>query len=176
MNDGVCVWLTGLSGAGKSTIAEALVARLRADGERVSLLDGDALRASISRDLGFSKADRETHVLRVAAIARERVDRDGYVVCALISPYRSMRTRAREMIAPYRFVEVFVDTPLEVCERRDPKGLYARARRGEIGQMTGVSDPYEPPMAPHLILETVANDVEANVERLLTLLGARTRV
>lgn len=175
MDDGLCFWLTGLSGAGKSTIARALVARLRAAGRQGSLLDGDELRASISRDLGFSKADRDTHVMRVAALAQRLVDSGHVVVCALISPYRRSREQAREMIGGHRFIEVFVDTPLSVCESRDSKGLYARSRRGEISRMTGVDDPYERPITPDLTLAAVAGDVEAHVARLLQVLHERPR-
>jgi len=167
--------LTGLSGAGKSTIARALVDRLRVRGEDASLLDGDELRASISRDLGFSKAHRDMHVMRVAALTQQMVSRGEIVVCALISPYRDARARARDHIGSDRFIEVFVDTPLDVCERRDPKGLYARARSGQLAGMTGLTDPYEPPIAPNLILTTVNRNVDANVARLLAQLSERRR-
>jgi adenylyl-sulfate kinase len=168
---GLCVWLTGLSAAGKSTIARALLARLHRAGAEAHLLDGDELRASLSSDLGFSKVDRDVHVMRVAMRARAIVDHGHMAVCALISAYRDARARARGLVGPRRFVEVFVDTPLEVCEERDPKGLYAAARRGEIAHMTGVSDPYEPPLNPDLTL--TFDTVASNVERVLAVIAAR---
>lgn len=168
---GMCVWLTGLSGAGKSTIAKSLVKRLSLVGVGARLLDGDELRSSLSRDLGFSKGDRDIHVMRVAALARTCVDQGNVAVCALISPYRDARAQARGLVGNDRFIEVFVDTPLDVCEQRDDKHLYSRARRGEITQMTGISDPYEPPLAPDLVLTPDA--VESNVERILRLLADR---
>jgi sulfate adenylyltransferase len=167
----MCVWLTGLSGAGKSTIGRSLVERLSLAGVGARLLDGDELRSSLSRDLGFSKTDRDIHVMRVAALARTCIDHGDIAVCALISPYRDARAQARGLVGSDRFIEVFVDTPLDVCEQRDHKQLYSRARRGEVTQMTGVSDPYESPIAPDLVLTPDA--VESNVERVLRLLADR---
>jgi sulfate adenylyltransferase len=168
---GICIWLTGLSGAGKSTIARVLVERLRRTGVEALLLDGDELRTSLWRDLGFSKPERDLHVMRVAALAREAADRGTVAVCALISPYRDARAQVRGELGRDRFIEVFVDTPLDVCEQRDRKCLYARARRGEITHMTGVNDPYEPPLTPDLTLSV--DTVEANVERVLAVLADR---
>jgi len=166
---GVCLWLTGLSGAGKSTTAEALMLRLADDGRTVGLLDGDAVRRQLSSDLTFSRADRETNVLRVARLARTIVDSGGIAVCALVSPYRDVRRRARQIVGEDRFIEIFVDTPLSVCEARDTKGLYARARRGLAKGLTGVDDPYEPPLRPELAISTDVA-VALNVERIVTFL------
>lgn len=149
---GVTVWLTGLSGSGKSTIAVELERRLVAGGRPAYLLDGDNLRHGLNGDLGFSAADRDENVRRVGHVARLFCDAGLVAIVPLISPYRAAREAARALheAADLPFVEVFVDTPLEVCERRDPKGLYARARAGEITGMTGIDDPYEPPSSPEL--------------------------
>lgn len=151
---GVCVWLTGLSGAGKSTTALALYNRLTAAGYVATLVDGDSLRETSPRPLGFSRADRDANVLHAAAIAKRIVDSGAVAVCALISPYRAARTAARQVVGLDRFVEVFVDTPLHVCQARDPKGLYCRYRCGEVRHLTGVDDPYEAPLTPDLRLLT----------------------
>jgi adenylyl-sulfate kinase len=153
--EGCCVWFTGLSGAGKSTIAEILVDDLRARGRRVELLDGDEVREHLSKGLGFSKADRDTNILRIGFVA-SLLARNGVVaVTAAISPYRAVRAEVRGWID--HFVEVHVATPLEECEARDVKGLYAKARAGEIPEFTGVSDPYEPPESPELRIETAGH-------------------
>lgn len=145
------VWFTGLSGAGKSTIARQLCRVLAERGVRVEYLDGDELRA-LSPELGFSRAERDAHVTRAGALA-SRLERDGaVVVCALVSPYADARAQVRSLCR--RFVEVHVATPLSECERRDPKGLYAKVRRGELKQFTGVDDPYEPPDAPEVTIDT----------------------
>ena len=149
-----CVWLTGLSGSGKTTIAEKLVRLIEGDGRAVTLLDGDVVRKTLGEGLGFSMSHRRMNVRRVSFVAREIVKHGGIVVCALISPYRSMRAEVRAELRN-RFVEVFVDTPLEVCEKRDVKGLYKKARAGEIPLFTGISDPYEPPPVPEIHLTTV---------------------
>ena len=128
---GVCVWLTGLSGSGKTTTASALAALLRERGREVAVLDGDALRAQRPEGLGYSREDRDANVWRMGLAAAGIVERGGVAVCAAISPYRAVRGAVRAMVGAGRFIEVFVDTPLEVCEARDPKGLYARARAGE---------------------------------------------
>ncbi len=170
----VCVWLTGLSGAGKSTIAASLTERIGAHRGYVTLLDGDAVRAHLSKGLGFSKADRDTNVRRIAFVAGEIVRHGGVVVCATISPYDETREQARAMVGPESFVLVHVATPLTVCERRDAKGLYARARRGDLAQFTGVDDPYEPPAAPDLVLDTTdrsVDDCAAAIERILVARG-----
>jgi sulfate adenylyltransferase len=172
-NTRTCVWLTGLSGSGKSTTATALAQRLDALGYRVRVLDGDAVRATRSPQLGFSRHDREANVLSVAHLAREAMDNDEVVICALISPYRDMRERARAIIGPAAFIEVFVDTPLEVCEARDVKGLYRRARNGTITGVTGIDDPYEPPVSPDVRLTTAGTTPEHNVDALLRFLEQR---
>jgi adenylyl-sulfate kinase len=151
----VVVWLTGLPAAGKTTIATALAAELAGRGLPVELLDGDVVRRHLSRGLGYSKTDRETNVLRIAWVAARLARVGAAVVVAAISPYADARARARALVEEHaRFVEVFVDTPLDECVRRDPKGLYDRARRGEIADFTGVSAPYEAPARPDVRVET----------------------
>jgi sulfate adenylyltransferase len=149
---GFCIWLTGLSGAGKSTIAEILTVVLLERGRQVTILDGDVVRTHLSKGLGFSKEDRNTNILRIAFVASEIVRHNGAVICAAVSPYRAMRNQARTMIGEDRFILVHVNTPLEVCEQRDVKGLYAGARRGEITGVTGIDDPYEVPVSPEIVL------------------------
>ncbi len=170
---GFCVWLTGLSGAGKSATADVLTALLLEHGRRVTLLDGDVIRTNLSKGLGFSREDRDAHILRVGFVAAEIVRHGGAVVCAAISPYRATRSRCRDLVGADHFFEVFVDTPLEVCESRDTKGLYAKARQGEIKGFTGIDDPYEAPVTPELVLETVRTSAEANARRILGELQAR---
>lgn len=164
---GVVLWLTGLSGAGKTTLATGVAAALERRGQRVEVLDGDVVRTHLSRGLGFSREDRETHGLRLAFVA-QLLSRHGVaVVVAAISPYRQTRARAREMIGA-TFFEVHVSTPLAVCMKRDSKGLYKRAIAGEIPAFTGVSDPYEAPEAPELTIDTSGLNIEESVERVLT--------
>lgn len=167
---GVCVWFTGLSGAGKSTTAEILTVLLLENGRRVTLLDGDVVRTQLSDGLGFSKADRDRNVRRIGFVASEVVRHGGVAVCALVSPYRAARNEVRNLFPPGAFVEVFVDTPLAVCEERDPKGIYARARRGEITQVTGIDDPYEEPPGPELTIDGNSGEIEDNARRVLHLL------
>ncbi|HKA94295.1 MAG TPA: adenylyl-sulfate kinase [Acidimicrobiia bacterium] len=156
-NTGFCLWFTGLSGSGKSTIAADVAGELRRRGHRVELLDGDEVRENLSAGLGFSKADRDTNIRRIGWVAA-LLARNGVVaVTAAISPYRAVRDEVRAKIA--RFVEVYVDTPIEVCEERDVKGLYAKARAGEIPEFTGVSDPYEAPVSPEVHVATHDRDV-----------------
>ena len=162
-----CLWMTGLSGSGKSTLSALLLSRLRAQGAQAYGLDGDALRLGLNRDLGFSDADRSENIRRTAEVARLMVDAGLVAVVSLISPFRSDRQFARSRFAPDRFCEIFVDAPLAVCERRDPKGLYAKARRGELARMTGIDSPYEPPERPDLHVHTDTDNVEACVERIL---------
>ncbi|CAN5636653.1 hypothetical protein BH23CHL7_BH23CHL7_00410 [soil metagenome] len=139
----------------------------------VTLLDGDVVRTHLSRDLGFSREDRDENVRRVAFVAAEIARHGGIAVCALVSPYRDARGQARAMVGDRQFVEVFVDTPLEVCAERDVKGLYAGAQRGEVEALTGVADPYEPPESPELRLETVGVEVAANAAQVLAFLEDR---
>jgi adenylyl-sulfate kinase len=155
---GATVWLTGLSGSGKSTLADAVAQRLLDDGRPSYVLDGDNLRHGLNADLGFTAADRAENVRRVGEVARLMADAGLVVLAPVISPYRADRDRVRAAheSAGLRFVEVFVDTPLELCEQRDPKGLYAKARAGELTGMTGIDDPYEPPLAPDLRVEPAA--------------------
>ena len=145
---GVCIWFTGLSGSGKSTTAEVLTSLLLEHGRQVTLLDGDVVRTHLSKGLGFSPEDRDTNILRIGFVAGEIARHGGTVICAAISPYRATRNEARKMVGDEHFIEIFVDTPIEVCEQRDVKGLYARARRGQITGFTGVDDPYEAPVNP----------------------------
>ncbi|MBN2452580.1 MAG: sulfate adenylyltransferase subunit CysN [Lentisphaeria bacterium] len=163
---GGTVWLTGLSGSGKSTVARELERCLMEAGHACFILDGDNIRHGLNRDLGFSPADRTENIRRIAEVARLFNDAGLIVITAFISPYREDRAAAREIVGPERFYEIFVDTPLEVCERRDPKGLYAKARAGEIRDFTGVSAPYEPPESPALILDTTALGAGACAERV----------
>lgn len=167
---GVCIWFTGLSGSGKSTTAEILSVLLLAKGRRVTVLDADVVRTHLSKGLGFSKEDRDTNILRIGFVASEIVRHGGVVIIAAISPYRAVREAVRQMVGDEQFIEVFVDTPLEVCESRDVKGFYAKARRGEITGFTGVDDPYEPPANPQLRLDTVENSAEMNAQSILAYL------
>lgn len=164
---GACVWFTGLSGAGKSTTAEVLITLLLEHGRQVTLLDGDVVRTHLSKGLGFSKEDRDTNIRRIGFVAGEIVRHGGIAVCAAISPYRSTRNEVRQMVDPDRFVEVFVDTPIDECERRDAKGMYAKARRGEISGWTGIDDPYEAPAHPEIVLDTLRCSAEDNALRIV---------
>ena len=167
---GGVVWLTGLSGAGKTTIANALEVVLHAQGRRTFLLDGDHVRQGLNRDLGFSEADRNENIRRVAEVARLFVDAGIIVITAFIAPLRAQRDAARALFAPADFLEVFVDVPLAVAEERDPKGLYRKARSGMLPQFTGIDVPYEPPLAPELVLPTHEWPLDQCVARLLILL------
>ncbi len=171
--DGFCVWFTGLSCAGKSTIAEILAVILRGRGRQVTVLDGDVVRTHLSKELGFSKEDRDTNILRIGFVASEIVRHGGAVICAAVSPYEVTRNRVRSMIGENRFSLVFVDTPLEVCEQRDSKGFYAKARRGEIKNFTGVDDPYEVPAAPEITVGTTECLPEQNACTIIGCLANR---
>jgi sulfate adenylyltransferase len=170
---GFCVWLTGLPAAGKSCTAEAVQALLRERGRPVTLLDGDVVRTHLSRGLGFSRDDRDANVRRIGFVAAEVVRHGGAVLCAAVSPYRAARDECRSSVGGDRFLEVFVDTPLGVCEARDPKGLYARARGGQVQGVTGIDDPYEAPLEPELVLGTVDVSPLDNARRVIALLHAR---
>jgi sulfate adenylyltransferase len=170
---GVCLWFTGLSGAGKSTTAEILTNLLMENGRRVTVLDGDVVRTHLSKGLGFSKADRDTNILRIGFVASEIVRHGGIAICAAVSPYRSTRGEVRNLVGSENFVEIFVDTPLEECEKRDTKGMYAKARRGEIKDFTGIDDVYETPETPEIILNTVNYTVEENARLIVNLLAEK---
>src|SRR5207237_2053541 len=163
---GLCVWLTGLSGAGKSTTADVLTMLLLERGRQVTVLDGDVVRTHLSKGLGFGREDRDTNIRRIGFVAAEIVRHGGLCVCAAISPYHATRNEVRQMGGGDRFVEVFVDTPLEECERRDAKGMYAKARRGEIPGWTGIDDPYEAPAHAEIVLDTVSHTAEENRRRI----------
>lgn len=174
-SQGATVWFTGLSGSGKSSVAVAVENALLAAGRPTYLLDGDNLRHGLNGDLGFSAEDRHENVRRVGEVARLFADAGVMALVPLISPYVEDRDRARaaHALADLPFIEVFVDTPLEVCEQRDPKGLYAKARAGEIKGFTGIDDPYEAPPQPDLILRPEDGDPAAQAQQLLDLLTAR---
>ncbi|HEY8429121.1 MAG TPA: adenylyl-sulfate kinase [Sandaracinaceae bacterium] len=168
-----CVWLTGLSGSGKSTLARRIERRLVERGVLAYVLDGDNVRHGLNADLGFGPEDRAENIRRIAEVARLFVDAGAVVLTAFISPYREDRARARALLPEGRFVEVYVATPLEVCEARDPKGLYRRARAGEIRDFTGLDAPYEAPDAPELVVDTGAADVDACAGRVIAYLESR---
>lgn len=170
---GFCVWFTGLSGAGKSTIAEILAIMLLEHGRQVTLLDGDVVRTHLSKGLGFSKEDRDTNIRRIGFVASEIVRHNGVAICAAVSPYRATRNEVRSMVGQDRFIEVFVDTPLAVCEQRDLKGMYAKARRGEIKGFTGIDDPYEEPLKPEIRLTTTDCSAEENAREIVGYLMKR---
>lgn len=164
---GFCLWFTGLSGAGKSTTADVLTSMLLERGRQVTVLDGDVVRTHLSKGLGFSREDRDTNILRIGFVAGEIVRHHGVAICAAVSPYRAARNAVRKMFGVGQFIMVFVDTPIEICERRDTKGMYARARRGEIKGFTGIDDPYEPPVNPEITLQTTVSDPQTNARMLL---------
>ncbi len=172
--EGFTLWMTGLPGAGKSTLAGVLKKKFENDYCRfVEVLDGDEVRKGLSRDLGLSKEDREEHARRVSYLAKV-LSRNGVIaIVALISPYRSSRESAREVIGGDRFVEVYVRASLATCEKRDPKGLYAKARAGQINNMTGIQDPYEEPLSPDLVINTEDGTPEQSADRLIQQLANR---
>jgi adenylyl-sulfate kinase len=167
---GATIWLTGLPCSGKSSIARLAAAELQRRGRRVEILDGDAVREQLSRGLGFSREDRDTNVQRIAFVAQLLTRHGVIVLVAAISPYAQARSEARARIGD--FIEVRVDCPLAECERRDVKGLYAKARAGTIAAFTGVSDPYEAPTAPELVLQTLEHSPEQSARQLLGYLEA----
>ena len=164
------LWLTGLPGAGKSTIADLVEQRLHALGRRTYVLDGDNVRHGLNRDLGFADWDRAENVRRIAEVARLMADAGLIVVVSSISPFRSERSMARGLMEEDEFFEVFVDTPLDVCEARDSKGLYAKARNGEIGNFTGINSPYEPPEHPELRIDTTELSADLAADEVVKLL------
>lgn len=167
------VWLTGLSGAGKTTVALALAQALKAQGRAVAMLDGDQLRHGLNRDLGFTPEDRHENIRRTAEVARLMNEAGLIVIAAFISPYRADRAMAAAIVGAEQFIEVHISTPVAECEARDPKGLYAKARAGQIAQFTGVSAPYEAPLSPALSLDTQVLVLDESVERLCRLLQQR---
>jgi len=169
---GFTLWFTGLSGAGKTTISRLVAEELQARGSRLEILDGDVVRENLSKGLGFSKKDRDTNIRRISFVA-DLLSRNGVpVITAAISPYREIRAEARELMGD-RFIEVFVKASVEVCAERDAKGLYEKAFKGEIKEFTGVSDPYEEPLDPELVLETENQSPEESAGRVLSLLEER---
>lgn len=162
-------WLTGLPGSGKTTLAQALSERLRSEGETVCILDGDALRAGVCADLGFSEADRERNVTRVAHLAQLLNAQGLHAVVALVSPAAPARAAARSIVGAAAFREIYLSAPLAVCEARDPKGLYARSRKGQLANMTGVQAGYDAPLAPHASINSCQHSVADSVAALLRL-------
>ena len=169
---GFCLWFTGLSGSGKTTITTHLVKELRRRGSKLEVLDGDIVRENLSKGLGFSKEDRDTNIRRIAFVA-DLLSRNGVpVITAAISPYREIRDEAHTKMGD-RFIEIYTKAPLEVCEERDVKGLYAKARAGEIKEFTGISDPYEPPKNAELVIETDKQSPEESAQQILDYLEER---
>ena len=167
------LWFTGLSGAGKSTIANLVESALHEQGAQTYLLDGDIIRRGLCRDLAFTDGDRVENIRRAGEVARLFVDAGVIVVCAFISPFRAERLMVRALVEPGEFIEIFVDTPLDECMRRDPKGLYARARDGRVPHMTGITSPYEPPEQPEIVLDTAAMPPSEAAEHVVANLAAR---
>ena len=161
------LWFTGLSGSGKSTIANAVEGKLYEMGRHTYLLDGDNIRHGLNKELGFSDADRVENIRRIGEVSKLFVDSGTIVLSAFISPFRSDREKVRELVEEDEFIEIFVDVPLEVCEARDPKGLYKKARKGEIGDFTGISSPYEAPENPEIRLLAHEKSIEESVEQII---------
>lgn len=172
MTQGACIWFTGLSGSGKSTTAAALIPLLHECGRTVTELDGDVVRTHLSKGLGFSKDDRDTNVRRIGFVAAEVVKHGGICVASVVSPYRATRDEVRQMVGS-GFIEIFVDTPIEVCEQRDVKGWYAGARQGTVTHLTGIDDPYEPPLHAELVLTTTDTTPARNAAVVIDFLEER---
>jgi adenylylsulfate kinase len=170
---GCVVWLTGLSGSGKSTVARRVEQMLLERSKAVYVLDGDNLRMGLNKDLGFSPADRTENIRRVGCVAQLFADAGIICLTAFISPYRADRDLARQMVPSGRFIEVWINTSLAACESRDPKGLYQKARAGKIPEFTGISAPYEEPMAPEITLDTADRSIDASADALVQALDAR---
>jgi adenylylsulfate kinase len=162
---GCVIWFTGLSGSGKTTIAQIVEHKLLDGGVPIEILDGDVVRENLSKGLGFSKEDRDINIRRIAFVAHLLQRNGAFVITAAISPYRAIRNEARAMIKD--FVEVYAEAPLEVCEERDVKGLYAKARAGEIKGFTGIDDPYEPPSSPEVVCNTAEETPEESAQKVL---------
>jgi len=164
---GTIIWMTGLSGSGKTTLSLELEKTLCEKGKLVYVLDGDLIRAGLNSDLGFSQNDRHENIRRIGEVSRLFADAGLIVIVAFISPFRDDRNRVRNAVQKGRFVEIFLDCSLETCEKRDPKGLYKKARRGEIKEFTGISSPYEPPENPELRLKTDSQSVEESIQQVI---------
>ncbi|GAV24091.1 adenylyl-sulfate kinase [Carboxydothermus islandicus] len=167
---GVVIWLTGLSGSGKSTIARELETVLYREGKLAYVLDGDNIRMGLNKDLGFSEKDRQENIRRIGEVAKLFVDAGVIIITAFISPFRADRDKVRSLLPEGKFIEVFVDCPLEVCEARDVKGLYRKAREGKIPEFTGITSPYEPPLKPEITLKTAEQSLKECVDIILTYL------
>lgn len=167
----VCIWLTGFSGSGKSTIANAIDSVLHNNSISSFLLDGDNVRHGLNKDLGMSESDRAENIRRVGEVAKLMIEAGLLVICAFISPYKRDRQMVRSMFAPGQFLEIFLDTPLLVCEERDPKGLYKKARSGVIKNFTGISDPYEPPENAEVVIDTSKLNIEKSVKEVLKVIS-----
>ena len=167
---GCVIWFTGLSGSGKSTVANQVAAHLHQSGRITYVLDGDNIRHGLNKNLGFSPEDRQENIRRIGEVAKLFADAGLITTTAFISPYRQDRDTVRGIMSPDRFIEVFVDCPLEVCESRDPKGLYKKARAGELKGFTGIDAPYEAPQSPELVVDTNQLDVTGCTEQVITYL------
>lgn len=177
LDKGFVVWFTGLPGSGKTTLARGVAEKLREKGFRVEVIDGDWARKTISLGAGFTREERRIHLHRIAWVARLLARNGVIVLCSFVSPYREVRRMIREIIeeeAP--FIEIYVQCPLEECIRRDPKGLYKKALRGEIKHFTGISDPYEPPENPDIIVNTVLHSVQENIEKIMSYISTRFNI
>ena len=177
LDKGFVVWFTGLPGSGKTTLARGVAEKLREKGFRVEVIDGDWARKTISLGAGFTREERRIHLHRIAWVARLLARNGVIVLCSFVSPYREVRRMIREIIeeeAP--FIEIYVQCPLEECIRRDPKGLYKKALRGEIKHFTGISDPYEPPENPDIIVNTVLYSVQENIEKIMSYISTRLNI
>ena len=170
------VWLTGLSGSGKSTLANALEGEIYASGHHSYLLDGDNIRMGLNKGLGFSDADRVENIRRIGEVSKLFVDAGLIAITAFISPFRADRDMVRNLVGPGEFFEVYVKAPLEVCEQRDPKGMYKKARAGQIKQFTGIDSPYEEPLKPELVVDTSTHDLKQSTQLLLDALKRAGRL
>jgi bifunctional enzyme CysN/CysC len=168
---GKVIWFTGLSGSGKSTLANALEVELHKQGMHTYLLDGDNVRQGLNKDLGFTDADRVENIRRIAEVAKLMMDAGLVVMTAFISPFEREREMAKDLIGPENFVEVFVDTPMEICEKRDPKGLYKKARAGKLPNFSGISSPYETPTNPNITIEAIGIDnIDRSIREIMKLI------
>jgi len=172
MNEGCVVWMTGLPSSGKSTISKVLESKLKQAGEKVEVLDGDVVRENLSKGLGFSKEDRDINIRRIGFVAHLLARNGVKVISAAISPYRAVRDEVRKEVGE-DFLEVYISTPFEVCEQRDVKGLYARARAGDLKGMTGIDDPYEPPISPEIEVSTTDQTPDQAADQIVKELQAR---